>query len=105
MFVPAKFTVTSRILQGSLLWLGTECVCVAVCVWLCVCVCVCVCVCALVHTVRCDGSHKGSAFKPIPVEVRPGDPAIEASGEKTLWMCGCKQSKTPPYCDGTHNGL
>jgi CDGSH-type Zn-finger protein len=20
-----------------------------------------------------------------------------------VWLCQCKQTKTPPYCDGSHN--
>ena len=32
---------------------------------------------------------------PRPVEKRPG----------ILKLCGCGHSKTPPFCDGTHNEL
>jgi CDGSH iron-sulfur domain-containing protein 3 len=24
---------------------------------------------------------------------------------KKLWLCGCKQTGTAPYCDGTHKSL
>ena len=24
---------------------------------------------------------------------------------ETLWLCGCAATKTPPYCDGSHNKL
>jgi len=45
----------------------------------------------------CDGSHKGTEFKPVIVklEVKKTDAAI----------CGCKHTKTPPYCDGSHKDL
>jgi CDGSH-type Zn-finger protein len=23
----------------------------------------------------------------------------------SLWLCGCKHSRHPPHCDGTHNKL
>ena len=44
----------------------------------------------------CDGSHKGSSFKPltyIPAET------------KKVAMCGCKHSKNQPLCDGSHKAL
>lgn len=44
----------------------------------------------------CDGSHKGTEFKPI---------VFEASEDKKYALCGCKQSKNKPYCDGTHKTL
>lgn len=41
----------------------------------------------------CDGSHKGSEFRPKSIRV----------GEAmTLYLCGCKRTSDPPYCDGTH---
>ncbi|MFA7387860.1 MAG: CDGSH iron-sulfur domain-containing protein [Thiohalobacteraceae bacterium] len=44
----------------------------------------------------CDGSHKGTEFSPVKVELT----------EKTkVWLCGCKQSANKPYCDGTHKTL
>ena len=44
----------------------------------------------------CDGSHKGTEFSPVKVEL----------AEKTkVWLCGCKQSANKPYCDGTHKKL
>ncbi len=44
----------------------------------------------------CDGSHKGSEFRPKMVSV----------GEAmTLYLCGCKRTKDQPYCDGTHGLL
>lgn len=44
----------------------------------------------------CDGSHKGSSFKPL---------AFTAKKAGTVHLCTCKQTKNPPYCDGTHNSL
>ena len=44
----------------------------------------------------CDGSHKGSTFTPLKVE-------IKESGQ-VAW-CGCKRSKTAPFCDGGHAKL
>lgn len=49
----------------------------------------------------CDGSHrkrlvelrmKGIKIKNDFHHVSPG----------TYYMCGCKHSKNPPFCDGTH---
>ncbi len=44
----------------------------------------------------CDGSHKGSEFSPIKVNL-PED-------KKVAW-CMCKQSTNPPFCDGSHKKL
>jgi CDGSH-type Zn-finger protein len=44
----------------------------------------------------CDGTHKGSEFVPLKVEL------TEA---KKVFLCGCKRTKNPPYCDGTHKDL
>lgn len=41
----------------------------------------------------CDGSHKGSEFKPLKFEVRNTD---------SYALCRCKKTKNPPYCDGSH---
>ncbi len=45
----------------------------------------------------CDGSHRGTGFK--PVSYTPAD-----KGEEVLF-CGCKHTGTPPFCDGSHNNL
>ena len=42
----------------------------------------------------CDGSHKGTEFKPI---------AFKADLTKKLFFCACKQTKNQPFCDGSHN--
>jgi CDGSH-type Zn-finger protein len=44
----------------------------------------------------CDGSHKGSEFKPLKT-------TIEEKAKKA-W-CGCKNSKNQPFCDGSHSKL
>jgi CDGSH-type Zn-finger protein len=41
----------------------------------------------------CDGSHKGTDFGPIEVEISPA---------KTVAWCACKHSKNKPFCDGSH---
>merc|ERR1719184_516924 len=41
----------------------------------------------------CDMSHKGTPFK--PVRIVPGPLTVAA-------LCGCKFSKTKPFCDGSH---
>jgi CDGSH-type Zn-finger protein len=41
----------------------------------------------------CDGSHKGSEFTPLKVEI---------SEAKTVAWCQCKHTKNPPFCDGSH---
>jgi len=44
----------------------------------------------------CDGSHKGSGFSPLKVDL------TEA---KAVAWCGCKHSKTGAFCDGSHAKL
>ena len=44
----------------------------------------------------CDGSHKGSAFNPVP---------FTAEKSETVFLCGCKHTGNAPYCDGTHTTL
>jgi CDGSH-type Zn-finger protein len=44
----------------------------------------------------CDGSHKGSEFSPIVVDL---------AEDKLVKWCGCKHSGNKPYCDGTHKTL
>jgi CDGSH-type Zn-finger protein len=41
----------------------------------------------------CDGSHKGTEFRPKMFKV---------SAPLTLYLCGCKRTTDAPYCDGTH---
>ena len=44
----------------------------------------------------CDGSHKGTLFSPLTVEVKE---------DKTLAWCQCKHTKNPPFCDGSHKNV
>jgi CDGSH-type Zn-finger protein len=44
----------------------------------------------------CDGSHKGTEFTPLKVEIPE---------TKTVAWCQCKHTKTPPFCDGSHLGV
>jgi CDGSH-type Zn-finger protein len=41
----------------------------------------------------CDGSHKGTSFKPFKFDIKD---------KKQATLCLCKHTKTPPFCDGTH---
>ena len=44
----------------------------------------------------CDGSHKGTEFKPV---------AMKADETVDVLMCQCKQTRKPGFCDGSHNKL
>ncbi len=44
----------------------------------------------------CDGSHKGSEFRPQVVEVEE---------RRRMALCGCKHTANQPLCDGSHAGL
>lgn len=44
----------------------------------------------------CDGSHQGTAFRPVP---------FTAEKEADVWFCGCKRTGSRPLCDGTHTKL
>ena len=44
----------------------------------------------------CDGSHKGTEFKPMKF-------TLEES--KKVALCQCKRTANPPYCDGAHSKL
>jgi CDGSH-type Zn-finger protein/mannose-6-phosphate isomerase-like protein (cupin superfamily) len=45
----------------------------------------------------CDGSHKGTEFRPVAYTAK--------SAREEVLLCGCKHSKTKPFCDGAHNNL
>lgn len=47
----------------------------------------------------CDGSHKN----PVPT----GFSSLKYTAEKdeTVYFCMCKQTKNPPFCDGSHSKL
>lgn len=44
----------------------------------------------------CDGSHAGSGFAPVKLEL------AEA---RRVAFCQCKQTEKSPFCDGSHAGL
>lgn len=44
----------------------------------------------------CDGSHKGTGFAPVKVEI--------TESKKVAW-CGCKQSSKVALCDGSHKKI
>lgn len=44
----------------------------------------------------CDGSHKGTDFKPFVVKIE--------ERKKVSW-CACKRSNKEAFCDGTHKSL
>ncbi len=44
----------------------------------------------------CDGSHQGTGFVPVTVEIK--------EKRKIAW-CGCKYTHRPPFCDGSHGEL
>lgn len=44
----------------------------------------------------CDGSHKGSEFRPMQ---------WTAEKSETKYFCACKQTSASPFCDGTHKQL
>ncbi len=44
----------------------------------------------------CDGSHKGTNFEPVRLEV---------SETKKAGLCGCKHTKAAPFCDRGHSKL
>jgi CDGSH iron-sulfur domain-containing protein 3 len=41
----------------------------------------------------CDGSHEGTGFEPI---------AVQIDTKKKYALCQCKQTKRSPFCDGSH---
>lgn len=44
----------------------------------------------------CDGSHKGSEFRPRQ---------FTANATETVWFCGCKKTGNAPECDGSHKRI
>ncbi len=44
----------------------------------------------------CDGSHKGSEFRPV---------MWKAEETGTKWFCACKQTEGQPFCDGSHKAV
>lgn len=44
----------------------------------------------------CDGSHKGSEFSPVRVDIEE---------QQTIAFCQCKRTGNAPKCDGAHKHL
>jgi len=44
----------------------------------------------------CDGSHQGTEFTPLEVNV---------DQPRQVALCQCKHTATPPFCDGAHRTL
>jgi CDGSH-type Zn-finger protein len=44
----------------------------------------------------CDGSHKGSDFRPVQITLEE---------KKRVALCQCKHTASEPLCDGTHSRL
>lgn len=44
----------------------------------------------------CDGSHAGSDFSPVKVEL---------AESKRVALCQCKHTGSRPMCDGSHTSL
>ena len=44
----------------------------------------------------CDGSHKGSSFRPE---------MLTLPHKKRVVLCQCKQTEKKPFCDGRHTIL
>jgi len=44
----------------------------------------------------CDGAHKGTAFRPVRVELEEA---------RNVALCGCRRTGSEPFCDGTHKNL
>jgi CDGSH-type Zn-finger protein len=44
----------------------------------------------------CDGSHKGTAFRPEIVEIEEA---------RRVALCQCKRTGDKPFCDGTHGSI
>jgi CDGSH-type Zn-finger protein len=44
----------------------------------------------------CDGSHKGTEFRPQ---------LLELHDKKQVALCQCKHTGNQPFCDGSHRDL
>lgn len=44
----------------------------------------------------CDGSHKGTEFRPVVLTVEE---------PRRVALCGCKHTGNQPLCDGSHKSV
>jgi CDGSH-type Zn-finger protein len=44
----------------------------------------------------CDGSHRGTGFAPVKVEI---------TESRRSALCMCKHTAGQPFCDGSHSSL
>ncbi len=52
----------------------------------------------------CDGEHKKLAYEENGETIMPfRSLKYQPEQDETVWFCQCKQTKTPPFCDGSHN--
>jgi CDGSH-type Zn-finger protein len=42
------------------------------------------------------GAHEGTSFTPM---------AFTVEKDENAYLCACKHTKKPPYCDGSHQNL
>lgn len=54
------------------------------------------CGCGRAPSAFCDGTGL-YACKAVPFTVRPRKTV------QTVWLCRCRRTRTPPFCDGSHN--
>jgi CDGSH iron-sulfur domain-containing protein 3 len=45
------------------------------------------------HYRWCDDSHQGPDERPL---------SFIAPRHEIVWLCGCTNTTTPPFCDGSH---
>ncbi len=52
----------------------------------------------------CDSEHKKLAYEENGETIFPfRSLKYQPQQDETVWFCQCKQTKTPPFCDGSHN--
>lgn len=51
----------------------------------------------------CDASHRQTWYIENGEEIRPWKSMkFTAEKDEEVWLCNCKRTGTPPFCDGTH---
>ena len=54
----------------------------------------------------CDGAHKQTWYEKDGELIKPFvSLKFTAEEDGEVWLCNCKHTKTPPFCDGTHNSF